>query len=62
MTTRNAMPDRVPDAATGITIVSAIAANYAADPLGTIAAVLALVAGAVSVISGIIRIVKDLRK
>lgn len=53
---------RAPDAAAGITIVSAVAANYAADPLGTIAGALAIVAGVVSIVGGIVRIVKDLRK
>jgi hypothetical protein len=54
--------DRVPDAAAGVTIVSALAANYAADPLGTLAGALAILAGVVSIIGGIVRIVKDLKR
>lgn len=51
--------DRVPDAAAGVSVLSAVAANFAADPISTVAGIMAIFAALVSVIGGCIRIYRD---
>jgi hypothetical protein len=53
--------DRIPEGAAGVSVITAVSAQFAADPLGTIAALVAIFAGVIASIASIIRLWKDIR-
>lgn len=43
-------------------MITALSAQFASDPLGSIAAIVAIIAGIIASVSGVMRIIKDCRR
>jgi hypothetical protein len=54
--------DRTPETLAGVSVIGAIGAQFAADPLGTAVAIAGLIAAVLSVVGNLVRLVRNLRK
>jgi hypothetical protein len=56
------MTDRTTDVTAGISVVSAVAASFAADPLSVVATLLAIIAAGLSIVGQLGKFVRWLRR